>query len=520
MQLKPLYQKGDVIGSQYLVHEALMGGMGEVYLCLDLKDNLPCALKTPRGLNLENQRLREAFEREVAIWVSLEKHPNIVRCYLMRFMHNRPFILLDWITNDEVRGPSLQSWLARGRLDLREALGFALDICRGLIHAGRKQPGIVHQDLKPGNVLIDQERIAKITDFGLAKVIQNTDWTGSNDAYDSMAQRPFNVCGTPSYMAPEQWLDGELDVRTDIYAVGCILYEMLTGRRPYEASTLSALRDQHIKAAIPILAKDCQAPSEVSALVFRSLAKRKEERFENADELLKELLSAYQQEFSDIPQEILTGNEFSAIDYLNRGATYYRLGRFEEALVDYNRSIQLDPAFVKAYSNRGNTYSSLGRYEEALADYNQALQLDHTFSVAYNNRGFAYLELKQYENALHDFNRAIALDSEYAEALTNRGFIYEKLNHHKEALEDYKRAIAADPEFAKAYHNIGAFAFNHLGIWEDALLYFDKAAQLGDPLAQQSAAMLRITLSVSGEGAPKTLTHEAESCPVKDKPPL
>ena len=239
MRPQSRYQPGDKIGGRYLVHQALMGGMGEVYLCLDLETSLPVALKTFQQRYLTNPKLRAAFENEVATWVALEKHPNIVRCFYMDILDNQPFMILEWIAGDESRGTDLRSWLQHGPLDLRLALDFTIDICRGLIHADQKQSGIVHRDLKPENILVAQRRLAKITDWGLAKIIQvaglEITGTESESRERQSSVSTAGIVGTPAYMAPEQWLGEELDARTDIYAVGCLVWEMLTGRRPFEA---------------------------------------------------------------------------------------------------------------------------------------------------------------------------------------------------------------------------------------------------------------------------------------------
>ena len=119
MRPTPRYQPGDKIGGRYQVHQALMGGMGEVYLCLDLEEMYPYALKTFQQRYQTNaQRLRVAFEREVATWVALEKHPNIVRCFYMDTLDNQPFMVLEWIAGEPGRGTDLQGWLRRGPLGL------------------------------------------------------------------------------------------------------------------------------------------------------------------------------------------------------------------------------------------------------------------------------------------------------------------------------------------------------------------------------------------------------------------
>src|SRR5262245_41466518 len=175
MDTEPRYRRGDKIGGVYLIHQALVGGMGEVYLCLNLKYDAPIALKTFQARYLANQKLREAFKDEVALWVALENHPHIVRCFFLELIDNHPFMFMEWVAGDEDRGTDLRNWLRGGPLPLPLALDYALDICRGLIHAAEKQPGVVHRDLKPENILISGMRVAKITDWGLAKVVRSAD---------------------------------------------------------------------------------------------------------------------------------------------------------------------------------------------------------------------------------------------------------------------------------------------------------------------------------------------------------
>ena len=125
MKLQSRYQPGDKIVGRYQVHQALMGGMGEVYLCLDLEQNYPYALKTFQTRYLgDSKRLGVAFEQEVATWVALEKHPNIVRCFWMDILDNQPFMVLEWIASDESRGTDLRSWLRRGLLGPAAGFGF------------------------------------------------------------------------------------------------------------------------------------------------------------------------------------------------------------------------------------------------------------------------------------------------------------------------------------------------------------------------------------------------------------
>lgn len=165
MEPKNRYKPGDKIGGRYKVYKVLMGGMGEVYLCLDLKTLIPVALKTFQQRHTMNSKFHKAFNKEVSTWIALEKHPNVVQCFFMDILDNQPFMFLERIAGDESLGTDLRSWLRQGPLELRLSLDFTIDICRGLIHANEKQPGIVHRDLKPDNILIVQGNLAKITDF-------------------------------------------------------------------------------------------------------------------------------------------------------------------------------------------------------------------------------------------------------------------------------------------------------------------------------------------------------------------
>jgi serine/threonine protein kinase len=429
MKRQPRYQPGDKIGGRYQVPQALLGGTGEVYLCLDRETYLPFALKTFQQRYLTTStNLRHAFENEVVTWVALEKHPNIVRCFFLDILDNQPFMFLEWIAGEKGRGTDLRSWLRRGPLDLRLALDFTIDICRGLIHAQEKQPGIVHRDLKPENILIAQGRLAKITDFGLAQIVQAgkleiTNAEGEMDGRQSLLGQG-GIVGTPLYMAPEQWRGEALDARTDIYAVGCILYELLTGSWPFQATALDSLRHQHLEAFPPKLGNSRNLPSVLDSLLDRCLAKPRKERFATLDDLELQLAHFYQQQFNESPKDTPGGIEFDAIDHTQRGVAYFNLQDYDRALSDFTQAIQLDHSLAPAYYNRGHTYDTLQQYEDALSDLSRAIQLDHNYAAAYYNRGGVYNELEQYDKALADFSRAIQLEPEDAQAYYGRGTTY------------------------------------------------------------------------------------------------
>jgi tetratricopeptide (TPR) repeat protein len=484
MKPKPRYQPGDRIGGRYQVHQALTGSMGEVYLCLDLEQKYPYALKTFQQ-RYQSIALRKAFEREVATWVALEKHPNIVRCFHMDVLDNQPYMVLEWITGEAGKGTDLRGWLGHGPFDLKTALPIIIDVVRGLIHAQEKQPGLVHRDLKPENILIAQGQRAKITDFGLAEIVQRASLVAAEAAteFDPASRQSLGgwqgLVGTPTYMAPEEWRSETLDGRADIYALGCILYEMLTGNRLFQATTVAGLRRQHLTADIPKLVDQGPFPSGLDEVLAQCLAKQRGDRFETSKDLLQGLIQLYQYEFDEAPPDVTTAEGLSAEDYNNRGLTYAQLGQHEAALADYHRAIELDPNLAIAYANRGLAYYDTNRYEEALSDYNQALRLDPTQIRVYPNRGLVYDKLLRYEEALADYNRAIQLNPAEVAAYINRGLTYATLKQSELALADFNQALQLDPTNAIAYANRGDYYAN-LRQYDEALANFEQAIQL-DP---------------------------------------
>ena len=217
------FTPGMVLADRYRIIGLLgRGGMGEVYRADDLKLGQPVALKfLPKALADDPVR-RERFYAEVRIARQVS-HPNICRVYDIGELDGRHFLTMEYID-----GEDLASLLKRiGNLHGTKALDIARQLCAGLAAAHDK--GVLHRDLKPANVMIDGRGRVRITDFGLAVA-------------EEKAVPSADVSGTPAYMAPEQLAGKGASVRSDIYALGLVMYELYTGRRAYEAATLAELR--------------------------------------------------------------------------------------------------------------------------------------------------------------------------------------------------------------------------------------------------------------------------------------
>jgi len=232
------FTPGMVLAERYrIIGQLGRGGMGEVYRADDLKLGQPVALKfLPKALADDPVR-RERFYAEVRIARQVS-HPNICRVYDIGELEGRHFLTMEYID-----GEDLASLLKRiGRLPGDKAIDVARQLCAGLAAAHDK--GVLHRDLKPANVMIDGRGRVRITDFGLAVATEEVVASGE-------------VSGTPAYMAPEQFAGKGASVRSDMYALGLILYELYTGRRAFEAPTLAELRAKKEGGALT-------APSEIA----------------------------------------------------------------------------------------------------------------------------------------------------------------------------------------------------------------------------------------------------------------
>lgn len=245
------------------------GGMAAVYLASDPLFGRKVALKVMAQAFRDDPTFRGRFEREARIIATLE-HPAIVPVYDYGEDKDQPYLVMRYMP-----GGTLAERIIASPLSLETAVPIIQRMADALDHAHKQ--GVIHRDLKPGNILFDQYDNAFLTDFGIVKLAQggNTSLTGSG------------VIGTPAYMSPEQ-IHGEaaLDGRSDIYTLGIILFEMLTGRKPYRADTPVKQMMAHVLNPIPQIREiKPDLPDEFEYVIQRVLAKEREQRFRTATEL-------------------------------------------------------------------------------------------------------------------------------------------------------------------------------------------------------------------------------------------
>jgi len=240
------------------------GAMGMVYRARFYMDGkvIPVALKMVSLGLLGNESALARFEREANILKQL-RHPNIVRLYASGQYRKMPFIAMEFID-----GESLDRVLSRrGRLTWEEIVAYGKQLCAALQHAHDK--GIIHRDLKPSNIMITRDGVLKLTDFGIAKDIDVTALTAAN-----------STIGTAAYMSPEQ-CRGERDLtpRSDLYSLGVVFFELLTGRKPFRAETTMDMFLKHVQEPPPRPSRlTVEVPPKLEALILQLMAKDKNER--------------------------------------------------------------------------------------------------------------------------------------------------------------------------------------------------------------------------------------------------
>jgi eukaryotic-like serine/threonine-protein kinase len=275
--------------AQYEIRSLLgRGGMGEVYLAQDTRLNRLVALKLlPVDLTSDADRLRR-FEQEACAASSLN-HPNIITIHeIEQTGDGGHFIITEFID-----GETLRQRLMRGRMPVGEILDVAEQVACAL--GAAHEAGIIHRDIKPENIMIRRDRYVKVLDFGLAKLLEKVGNRGGDSgaaAQTLLVTDPNVVMGTVAYMSPEQARGQKVDERTDIWSLGCVLYEMAAGLLPFGGSTLSAVLAAVLEKEPAELAEVApHVPPEFERIVKKSLSKKREERYGSVQELQADLQS-------------------------------------------------------------------------------------------------------------------------------------------------------------------------------------------------------------------------------------
>jgi len=303
---------GETLSHYHIIAKLGAGGMGEVYLAEDTKLDRKVAIKFLSSESATDEHAQERLVREAKAAATLD-HPNICAIHEAGEEHGRSFIVMQY-----VEGETLADRIQRKPLELRESLDIAVQVADALAEAHSR--GIIHRDIKPQNIMLTKRGQAKVMDFGLAKVIQQKSLIESEAETHNLLTEPGMIVGTAPYMSPEQLKGETLDARSDIFSFAVVMYEMLTGRRPFAAESAAATWAEILTRKPPPLARYCRdLPAELERILDKALNKNREERYQTAKDLLIDLGNLKNKLAFDSDAERAT-EQTSAVSALSTGA--------------------------------------------------------------------------------------------------------------------------------------------------------------------------------------------------------
>ena len=514
------------IGRYQIEAKLGQGGMATVYRAQDPHFGRNVAIKVLPHEFLDDATMRGRFEREARTIASLE-HPAIVSVYDFGEHDGQPYLVMRLMPNG-----SLADRLQRGPISLGESGRILQRILSALEVA--HTAGIIHRDLKPANILFDQYNEAYLSDFGLARPSAGIDHTTLTKMGSSM--------GTPGYMSPEQIEGQELDPRTDLYAIGVIAFELLTGRRPYEADTATmVIVKQMTEPPPPLSAVSPDLPPAYEDIIARTVTRTPNERIDSAAELAAlwaqatAATSAAQpatwanqrpsvQTPTHLPYHtaVETGQQTVFIPpspapspavvrpwgkWLVGGMgviglvllSWFLWGGEEEttvvnlpAITTPSPAATTQTAIITTPATTGSPAAAeaearasfdRGDLEAAVAQADVCLAADPNRATCYQLRGYLHYLRGEAELALNDLNQAVTLDPRDLYSYETQGYVYLFLyDGPAEALTAFEQALAIDPTRAQAHANVCA-AHNDLGQNEQALAACQQCQTLDPNLA-------------------------------------
>lgn len=473
---------GQTVGGHYeILSKVGSGGMSTVFEARHLLLDRLVAIKMilPQLVHDEHTAMR--FQQEAKAAAELE-HPNI--CSVKEFgvdeASGRAYIVMDLL-----EGITLQELIEKeGKTSSTRAVEIVSQICSALEFAHGK--GVIHRDIKPSNIVLFEDKSgeekAKLVDFGIAKLTREG---GSGPDLTKTGE----VFGTPKYMSPEQCLGKSVDSRTDIYSVGCVLFEMLAGCPPFQGDSSLEIMMKHINDSPPQISR-AEVEPWLKNIALKSLEKDPQYRYQNIAELQKDLagrVSPRQRGSLARRKSIITNLVLLAVliglavnmqsilmsilmffsptppdQCLNMSVCEIKDGDFDMAERYAARAAASREYAAKGHMQLGRVKAAKKDFAAALKELSRAVELEPQYAHSYLCRGDVYLRVGDEKSAQHDLLKALSLYSSELETrksdpyvLANRALTYTKLKRYREAIDDLDKAISLVPGKFRNYYDRG-----------------------------------------------------------------
>lgn len=447
-------KEGDLINGRYEIMVIFEGGMGIIYPCIDKVTEKMCVLKT---FKIDESELLDVLNRETMkealAWLKLDKHQNIIRAYGFDFLENKPYIFIEMVVPDENGKHNLEDYL-KDKLSDKQILEWAIQFCHGMEHAVNN--GVTpHRDIKPTNILITQDKILKITDFGLAKLWEDIDLSPIEDKLSKQTldflQITHSGGGTLPWMAPEQY-DGFADQRSDIYSFGIVLYQMVNkGKLPFfpKLDTFEDWRFAHKNFEMETIETD------FLQIIEKCLNKDPEDRYNNFEELRIDLEDLYKKISGEIPPKPIEGSELDSVEYNNKAMSYYKLGLKKEAITLLEKSLEKNPDNGVALNNMANIFFNDEKYDDAFKYSTNAISAQPDNAESWNLRAGLYKEKNDFENSLLCIDKSIELEPTNERYHLNKGVILRYDGKYAESFDCFKQALKINENYGEAHYQLG-----------------------------------------------------------------
>ncbi|MFN8657162.1 MAG: protein kinase [Candidatus Obscuribacterales bacterium] len=471
-------QVAKLLGERYEVIALIgQGGMGSVYKVRDVQLDKLFAVKVLNAHLVEDQAAYKRFEQEAKAASELT-HANVVALYqFSRSETGAPFIVMDYLD-----GQDLSTVIkSEGYLDVPRALDIGIQAAEALAHAHMK--GIVHRDIKPSNIFLLKTPggmdYVKLVDFGIAKV------AGNEQAGQHLTQTG-EVFGSPLYMSPEQCLGNKLDARSDIYSLGCVLHEALTGKPPFAGQNPIKTILSHINdAPIAVSKAGSQANEDLEKIVLRCLEKEPANRYQSADDLAFDLSAVKSgQAIKPAPPKKAAPRERKPSRVLAAVALGVPIVAVAVALVVafMNQPGHL-PGAIKS-QKRAETYEG-----KNLVQWTALIEKDPDNADLYVDRGILHDMRDERTNAVDDFTRALELEPDNYWAYVRRSSVNNMLANYSDALADANKLIELYPDADRPYE-ARAFVESATEQYDDAIADLDRAIKSAENQPQPDTTTL------------------------------